>query len=172
MLYRTKTNLTKKILKFNSETLVQKGMQIKIPLIKNGQRSTVAELQLNDRIDLHLRQEEKTAYKKKKQQQLCLTFPSLRVDDVNCGIQGTSPDLILSNCQQATLRKIQQKEVIHPVVQGEGVESIEERGDIVQANFISKLGLKEETMAVRLFYSSNLTNTGHITEYQDSSHSF
>ena len=105
MLYRTKTNLTVKILKFNSETSVQKGMQIKIPLIKNGQRSTVAELQLNDRIDLLLRQEEKTAYKKK-QQQLCLTFPSLRVDDVNCGIRGTSPDLILSNCQQATLRKI------------------------------------------------------------------
>ena len=32
-----------------------------------------------------------------------VTFPSLCVDDVNCGIQGTSPDLILSNCQQATL---------------------------------------------------------------------
>ena len=58
------------------------------------------------------------------------------------------------------------------MVQGEGVESIEERGDIVQANFISRLGLNQETMAVRLFYSSNLTNAGHITEYQDSSHSF
>ena len=81
-----------------------RGRRLIKPLVINGQWSTVTEQQLKDHRDLHLPQEDKLLTIKTTTLP-GLTFSSLRVDNVDSGIQGTSPDLILSNCQKATLQQ-------------------------------------------------------------------